>query len=51
MALAKSVGTARNNEITSNKFDFPDPFGPINTFRACRGIASLSGANDNIPCK
>src|ERR1039458_8867837 len=46
---ARSVGKAFSNSNISIRFDLPEPFGPIRTFRGVSGSGSLSGANDSTP--
>ena len=49
MGLAMSVADARSSARTSRKFDFPDPFAPINTFNPRIGRSIPFGPNDNNP--
>jgi hypothetical protein len=43
----RSLGAACNKLIASIRFDFPDPFGPINTFRDFNSSSGVSGPNDS----
>jgi len=45
--LRPETGVARNNEIASIKFDFPDPFGPMRMFRFSNSKVTGSGPNDS----
>ena len=44
--LASSVGAACSNARTSNRFDLPEPFGPIRTLRGFSSSLSPSGPKD-----
>src|SRR6185436_4665596 len=45
----KFVGAERSSEKTSSRFDFPDPFGPINTLRLFKGRSIPLGPKDRSP--
>ena len=42
-------GAAWNSEIASNKFDLPEPFGPIRTFSGSIGKSIPAGPKDRSP--
>lgn len=42
-------GAAWSSEIASRRFDFPEPLGPISTFRGFSGRSIPSGPKDNNP--
>ena len=46
MASERSAGAAWINSRASMKFDLPEAFGPISTFRGVSSISGLCGPND-----
>ena len=42
-----SSGAAFSKLIASSRFDLPEPFGPIRTFRGCKSRAGESGPKDS----
>src|SRR5262245_53487978 len=47
-ARPSSRGSDFNSAKTSRKFDLPEPFGPMSTFRGPRDISSVSGPKDRM---
>ena len=45
----RSLGAARSRAIASSKLDFPDPLGPMSTFRGAMGRSTPLGPNDSRP--
>src|SRR5579862_727961 len=43
----QSTGVLRKREITSSRFDFPEPFGPISTLRLDRRNSGVCGPKDS----